>query len=82
MPDGHGEGRVASAPNEIVIDAHVSDALELKIGDNISIGAGTESMDFQLVGIGYHPLHVLMAPEGSLFPPESGQYVVGYLSDS
>ena len=39
-------------------------------------------MDFQLVGIGYHPLHVLMAPEGSLFPPESGQYVVGYLSDS
>ncbi|MBR96016.1 MAG: hypothetical protein CMA81_04275 [Euryarchaeota archaeon] len=82
MPDGHGEGRVASAANEIVIDAHVSDALELKIGDNVSIGAGTESMDFQLVGIGYHPLHVLMAPEGSLFPPEPGQYVVGYLSDS
>jgi len=82
MPSGHGKGRVASAANEIVIDAHVSDALDLSIGDNITIGAGTESMEFQLVGIGYHPLHVLMAPEGSLFPPENGQYVVGYLSDS
>ena len=82
MPNGHGQGRVASAANEIVIDAHVSDALKLKIGDNVTIGAGTESLEFQLVGIGFHPLHVLMAPEGSLFPPETGQYVVGYLSDS
>ena len=82
MPDGHSKGRVASGANEIVIDAHVSDALDLSIGDNITIGAGTESMIFELVGIGYHPLHVLMAPEGSLFPPENGQYVVGYLSDS
>ena len=82
MPSGHSKGRVASSANEIVIDAHVSDALDLKIGDNVTIGAGTESMDFQLVGIGYHPLHILMAPEGSLFPPETGQYVVGYLSDS
>jgi len=32
--------------------------------------------------MGYHPLHVLMAPEGTLFPPESGEYVVGYLSDA
>jgi len=23
-----------------------------------------------------------MAPEGSIFPPESGEYVVGYLSDT
>ena len=82
MPEGHSEGRVASGANEIVIDAHVSDALDLSIGDNITIGAGTESMVFELVGIGYHPLHVLMAPEGSLFPPENGQYVVGYLSDA
>ena len=82
MPSGHSEGRVASAANEIVIDAHVTEALDLSIGDNITIGAGTESMDFQLVGIGYHPLHIMMAPEGSLFPPEPGQYVVGYLSDS
>lgn len=81
MPEGHSKGQVAMAADEIVIDAHVSDALELSIGDNVTIGAGTESMNFTLVGVGYHPLHVMMAPEGSLFPPETGQYVVGYLSD-
>jgi len=82
MPDGHSEGRVASSADEIVIDAHVVDALDLSLGDAVVIGAGTASAEFTIVGIGYHPLHVFMAPEGSLFPPEAGQYVVGYLSDS
>ncbi|MEC8632971.1 MAG: FtsX-like permease family protein [Candidatus Thermoplasmatota archaeon] len=82
MPDGHSEGRVASSADEIVIDAHVVEALDLSLGDAVVIGAGTASAEFTIVGIGYHPLHVFMAPEGSLFPPEAGQYVVGYLSDS
>ena len=82
MPDGHSEGRVASNADEIVIDAHVVEALDLSLGDAVVIGAGTASAEFTIVGIGYHPLHVFMAPEGSLFPPEAGQYVVGYLSDS
>ena len=81
MPEGHSNGRVAVANDEIVIDAHVIDALELSLGDTVSIGAGNETANFTLVGTGYHPLHVLMAPEGTLFPPEPGQYVVGYLSD-
>ena len=82
MPDDHTEGRVASADDEIVIDAHVVEALDLSLGDAVTIGAGTASAEFTIVGIGYHPLHVFMAPEGSLFPPEAGQYVVGYVSDS
>lgn len=82
MPEGHSFGRVASANNEIVIDAHVADALKLTIDDNVTIGAGNASAEFTIVGIGYHPLHVLMAPEGSLFPPEAGEFVVGYLSDT
>ena len=82
MPDGHSEGRVASAADEIVIDAHVVEALDLSLDDTITISAGSASLEFTLVGIGYHPLHVFMAPEGSLFPPEPGQYVVGYVSDS
>ena len=82
MPEGHSEGRTAVTADEIVIDAHVTDALELSLGDTVSIGAGNATADFTLVGMGYHPLHVLMAPEGTLFPPESGQYVVGYLSDA
>ena len=82
MPEGHSEGRTAVADDEIVIDAHVTEALELNLGDTVSIGAGNATADFKLVGMGYHPLHVLMAPEGTLFPPEPGQYVVGYLSDA
>ena len=82
MPEGHSEGRIAISPEEIVIDSHVTDALGLSIGDNISISAGNNTANFSLVGIGYHPLHVLMTPEGSLFPPEPGEYVVGYLSDA
>jgi putative ABC transport system permease protein len=70
------------AADEIVIDAHVTEALELSLGDTVSIGAGNATAEFTLVGMGYHPLHVLMAPEGTLFPPESGEYVVGYLSDA
>ena len=82
MPEGHSEGRVASAADEIVIDAHVVEALDLSLDDTITISAGSASLEFTLVGIGYHPLHVFMAPEGSLFPPEAGQYVVGYVSDT
>ena len=82
MPQGYTEGRVASSANEIVIDAHVVEALDLSLGDTVTISSGSASLEFNIVGIGYHPLHVFMAPEGSLFPPEPGQYVVGYLSDS
>ncbi|MBT6683767.1 MAG: ABC transporter permease [Euryarchaeota archaeon] len=82
MPVGHSEGRIAIASDEIVIDSHVTNALNLSLGDSVSIGAGNVTLDFTIVGMGYHPLHVLMAPEGTLFPPTPGQYVVGYLSDS
>ena len=82
MPTGHSEGRVASAADEIVIDAHVVEALDLSLGDIVKIGAGSSPVEFSIVGIGYHPLHVFMAPEGSIFPPEPGQYVVGYVSES
>ena len=82
MPTGHSEGRVASAADEIVIDAHVVEALDLSLGDTVNISAGSSPVEFSIVGIGYHPLHVFMAPEGSIFPPEPGQYVVGYVSES
>ena len=82
MPDDHTEGRVASSADEIVIDAHVVEALDLALGDTVVIAAGSASAEFTIVGVGYHPLHVFMAPEGSLFPPEAGRYVVGYVSDS
>ena len=82
MPEGHSEGRTAVAADEIVIDAHVTEALDLHLGDTVTIGAGNATAEFTIVGTGYHPLHVLFAPEGELFPSEPGQYVVGYLSDA
>ena len=82
MPEGHSEGRNAVAADEIVIDAHVTEALDLHLGDTVTIGAGNATAEFTIVGTGYHPLHILFAPEGELFPSEPGQYVVGYLSDA
>ena len=79
MPDGHSDRRLAVADDEIVIDAHVMEPLELNLGDTITIGAGSSSAEFSIVGYGYHPVHIFMAPEGSVFPPEAGEYVVGYL---
>ena len=64
---GHSEGRVASAADEIVIDAHVVEALDLSLGDIVNIGAGSSPVEFSVVGIGYHHF-IFMAPEGSIFP--------------
>lgn len=82
MPDGHSDGRLAVADDEIVIDAHVMEPLNLGLGDVVTIGAGSSTAEFTIVGYGYHPVHIFMAPEGSVFPPEAGEYVVGYLSES
>ena len=82
FPEGHSEGRTAVANDEIVIDAHVAEILEIELKDTVRIGAGGDSANFTVVGFGFHPLHVMMAPEGTLFPPELGEFVVGYLSDS
>ncbi len=82
MPNGHSEGDLAIADNEIVIDAHVVEVLDLAIGDEITISASGSSMNYTIVGYGYHTNHIFMAPEGSMFPPEPGEYVLGYLSES
>ena len=81
FPEGHSEGFPSFSETDIVIDAHVKEALSLELQDVISIGIGEGSMNFTIVGFAYHPMHIYMAPEGSLFPPESGKFVVGYLSE-
>ena len=81
FPMGHSEGRPAESSNEIVMDAHITDVLNLELNETVLIGIGDGNLEFKIVGIAYHPLHIYMAPEGSLFPPETGQYVIGYVSD-
>ena len=81
FPEGYSEGVSSFSETDIVIDAHVKEALSLELQDVVSIGIGEGSMNFTIVGFAYHPMHIYMAPEGSLFPPESGKFVVGYLSE-
>jgi putative ABC transport system permease protein len=81
FPEGYSEGASSFSETDIVIDAHVKEALSLELQDVVSIGIGEGSMNFTIVGFAYHPMHIYMAPEGSLFPPESGKFVVGYLSE-
>ena len=73
-------GTVASADDEIVIDPRVATGMEVGIGDTLSIGAGFGSMDYTVVGIAHLSSYLYFAPEGSLFPADSGTFATGYLS--
>ncbi len=75
-------GRLAAADDEIVLDEHAASGMGIVVGDVVSIGAGHGSMNFTVVGIGYHPYHLYYAVEGSILPADPGTFVTGYLSDS
>jgi len=81
MPEGETEGRWATNDREVVIDQHVAEVLDLDLGDDVNLTSGNGSFAFTVVGFAFHPLHVLMMPEGAIFPPNEGDFVVGYLSD-
>ena len=75
-------GRLASADDEIVLDEHAASGMEIGIGDTVSIGAGHGSMDFTVVGIGYHSQHLFFSQMGSILPADPGTFATGYLSDT
>jgi putative ABC transport system permease protein len=75
-------GRLASADDEIVLDEHAASGMEIGIGDNVSIGAGHGSMDFTVVGIGYHSQHLFFSYMGAILPADPGTFATGYLSDT
>ncbi len=74
------DGRLANAADEIVLDAHAVEGLGVEIGDTVSIGTGAGSMNFTIVGFGYHSHHLYFAAPGTLLPAESGKFVTGYLT--
>ena len=81
MPDHPSvHGRLAAAPDEVVIDAHASTGLGLEVGSTVTISAGQGAQEFKVVGIGYHADHLYFAPEGSVLPASEGTFVTGYLS--
>jgi putative ABC transport system permease protein len=75
-------GRLASADDEIVLDEHAASGMEIGIGDTVSIGAGYGSMNFTVVGIGYHSQHLFFSQMGAILPAEPGTFATGYLSDT
>ena len=75
-------GRVASASDEIVIDQHAADALDIEVGDSVHISAGAGyAMDFTVVGIGFHSNHLYYAIDGEMLPAQPGTFVTGYMTD-
>ncbi|DAC14059.1 MAG TPA: FtsX-like permease family protein [Candidatus Poseidoniales archaeon] len=73
-------GVMPSADDEIVVDVRVAEGMDVGIGDSITIGAGSGSMNYSVVGIGHHSNHLYYAQSGSLFPADPGTFATGYLT--
>ena len=75
-------GEMAKEANEIVIDQHAAEALGIKVGDLVHISAGAGySLDYSVVGIGFHSKHLFFTVEGELLPAQPGTLVTGYMTD-
>ena len=75
-------GRLAENSDEIVLDSHIVMDLEIEVGDTISISSGYGKMEYEVVGIGFHSMHLYFAKEGSSIPADDGTFATGYLTDS
>ena len=75
-------GRIAQTSDEIVLDSHIAVDLGVEVGDGIEISSGNGKMEYEVVGIGFHPMHLYFATEGSTIPADVGTYATGYLTAS
>ena len=74
-------GRMAIASDEIVIDQHAAEALDVEVGDSVHISAGAGyALDYTVVGIGFHSNHLYFTMEGEILPAQAGTFVTGYMT--
>ena len=74
-------GRMAIDSDEIVIDQHAAEALEIEVGDSVHISAGAGyALDYTVVGIGFHSNHLYFTLEGEILPAQAGTFVTGYMT--
>ena len=74
-------GRLAAAADEIVIDQHAVEALQLKLGDAIRISAGAGfALNYTIVGIGFHSNHLFFTIGDDIVPAQPGTFVTGYMT--
>ena len=74
-------GRMAITSDEIVIDQHAAEALDVEVGDSVHISAGAGyALDYTVVGIGFHSNHLYFTMEGEILPAQAGTFVTGYMT--
>ena len=74
-------GRMATTANEIVIDQHAAEGLELEVGDTVHISAGAGfALNYTVVGIGFHSNHLYFTIGGEILPAKPGTFVTGYMT--
>jgi len=73
-------GRLAETSEEIVLDSHIAIDLEIGLNDVIVISSGYGKMEYKVVGIGFHPMHLYFAMEGSSIPADDGTFATGYMT--
>ena len=75
-------GRVAESADEIVIDQHAAEGLNIELGDSVRISAGAGyALNYTVVGIGFHSNHLYFTIEGEILPAQPGTFVTGYMTD-
>ena len=74
-------GRLAAAADEIVIDKHAVEGLNLKLGDTVRISAGAGyALNYTVVGIGFHSNHLYFTIGDEILPAQPGSFVTGYMT--
>jgi putative ABC transport system permease protein len=74
-------GRLAEANDEVVIDSHAASMMDISVGDEVEIGAGSGRMTYSVVGVAFHADHLYFALPGSIMPATAGTFVTGYFTD-
>ncbi len=73
---------MAAAADEIVIDQHAVEGLDLEIGDTVRISAGAGyALNYTIVGIGFHSNHLYFTIGDEILPAQPGTFVTGYMTD-
>ena len=75
------EGRLAESADEVVIDSHAASMMNVSVGDELELGAGSGRHSYSVVGIGFHADHLFFALPGSIMPATAGTFVTGYFTD-
>lgn len=74
-----GNGRMATAPGEVVIDLHVNMELGLAVGDELTFRLAGNTTSLTVVGIASSPHHLFFIGDTQTLIPEQGTFVVAYL---